>query len=68
MSLDYTQMQVLFFFNVLAITGILVPHPGIKPMALALEMQSLNHWTIGKVPDFYFLHQSVVTFPLLSSA
>ena len=30
--------------------GILVPWPGIKPAPLALEAQSLNHWTTREVP------------------
>ena len=30
--------------------GILVPRPGIKPAPLALEVQSLNHWTAREVP------------------
>ena len=29
---------------------ILVPQPGIKPMSLALEAQSVNHWTTREVP------------------
>ena len=27
------------------VCGILVPPPGMKPVLLALEAQSLNHWT-----------------------
>ena len=30
---------------------ILVPQPGSKPMPLAVETQSLNHWTNRKVPE-----------------
>ena len=30
--------------------GILVPQPGMKPAPLALELQSLNHWTSRVVP------------------
>ena len=30
--------------------GILVPRPGIEPAPLALEAQSLNHWTAREVP------------------
>ena len=29
--------------------GVLVPQPGIKPTAPALEVQGLNHWTAGEV-------------------
>ena len=31
--------------------GILVPQPGIKPMSLALEAQSIPHWTTREVPE-----------------
>ena len=41
-------LNILFyFFNFLGCTvwrGILVPWPGIKPMPLSLEAQSLQHW------------------------
>ena len=30
--------------------GILAPQPGIEPTPLALEMQSLNHWTTREAP------------------
>ena len=44
----YLPLQ-LFFFRLLATArGILVPWPGIKPMAPAVEVWSLNHWTTGK--------------------
>ena len=36
--------QILFFFGYTA-CGILVPQPGIKPVPLAVEAPSLNHWT-----------------------
>ena len=32
--------------------AILVPWPGIEPMALAVEVQSPNHWTTREVPVF----------------
>ena len=35
--------------------GILVPQPGIEPVPPALEVQSLNHRTITKVPKFWFV-------------
>ena len=38
----------LFWLHHMA-CGILVPQPGIKPMAPALEVQSLNPWTARKV-------------------
>ena len=31
--------------------GILLPWPGIEPVPLVLEAQSLNHWTIREVPQ-----------------
>ena len=31
--------------------GSLVPQPGIKPSPFALEVQSLNHWTMREVPE-----------------
>ena len=35
--------------------GILVPQPGIRPVPSALEAQSLNHWTVRKVPHLHHL-------------
>ena len=34
--------------------GTLFPRPGSEPMAPALEVQSLNHWTIRKVPSISY--------------
>ena len=34
---------------------ILVPLPGIEPAALALEVESLNHWTAWEVPNNYIM-------------
>ena len=39
----------LFIFGCEA-CGILVPWPEIKPVPLALEAQSLNHWTTREIP------------------
>ena len=39
--------------------GILVPCPGIKPISLALEVQSLNHWTASEISKLGFLFQVV---------
>ena len=33
----------------------LVPQPGITPASSAVEVQSLNHWIIQKVPVFSFI-------------
>ena len=34
--------------------GILIPQLGIKPVPLAVEVQSLNHWTAREVPILYY--------------
>ena len=34
--------------------GIIIPPPGIKPVFLALEVQSLNRWTYREVLFFFF--------------
>ena len=34
--------------------GILVPQPGIEPTPLAVEVRSLNHWTVREVPILHF--------------
>ena len=45
----------LYFFNLLSFWlhhvahGIFVPRPGIEPVPLAVEIQSLNHWTVREV-------------------
>ena len=44
-----------FFFPCRSACGILVPRPGIESMPLALEVQSLNHWTAReKSPHWVF--------------
>ena len=42
---------ILFFWLHHTACRILVPQPGIKPMALAVEVWSLSHQTIRKVQD-----------------
>ena len=44
-------MSFIFFFFLLgrAACGILVPRPGIEPMAPAVEARSLNRWTARDV-------------------
>ena len=39
-----------FFWPCHTACGFLVPRPGIQPTLLALEAQSLNHWTTEEVP------------------
>ena len=41
---------------------ILVSQPGFKPMRLALEAQSLNHWTARKVPHPIYENLSLKAF------
>ena len=33
----------------------LVPQSGLEPMLFALEVQSLNHWTLREVPQLQLL-------------
>ena len=40
----------LFFWPHQMARGLLVPQPGIEPMLLELEAQSLNYWTAKEVP------------------
>ena len=43
--------------------GIVVPRPGIEPTPLAVEAQSLNHWTAREVPDLHsFYLMSIFLF------
>ena len=42
---------VVCFESLCEASGILHPQPGSKPSPLALEAQSLNHWTISDVPN-----------------
>ena len=44
-----SKIFILFFPHHHA-CGILVPQPGIEPVPLAVEAQSLNHWTTREVP------------------
>ena len=59
-----------FFFFLLhcASCGILVPQPGIEPVPLALEEQSLNHWTTREVPELDTFDSSVFKHYLLSAS
>ena len=34
--------------------GLLIPRPGAEPGLLAVEVQSLNHWTPREVPNLPF--------------
>ena len=45
-----TAKGFFFFCPLGSAFGILDPQPGIKPVAPAVEAQSLNHWTAREVP------------------
>ena len=50
--LCFVQLYFLFpfFFGGELHVGILVPQPGVEPMPVALEVQSLRPWTTREVP------------------
>ena len=48
-----------YFFPCHSACGILVPRPGIESIPLALEVQSLNHWTASEISKLGFLFQVV---------
>ena len=41
---------IIIFWSHCAAWGILVPQPGIEPVAPAVEAQSPNHWTAREFP------------------
>ena len=49
MALFFFRFSFVLFWLRHVACGILVPQPGIKPTAPALEVQGLNHWTAGEV-------------------
>ena len=60
------QVSILFYFIFwlcYSACGILVSLPGIKPASLALEVQSLNHWTTREIPNLHsFLDPSAILY------
>ena len=50
--ISYTWIFFFFFGRGHMSYGILVPWPGMVPALLALEVQSLNHWTAREVSGF----------------
>ena len=48
--ISYHFHEVAFFVVVAAPRGMWDPGPGIKPTPLAVEAQSLNHWSTSEVP------------------
>ena len=51
-----------FFLSHHTAHGVLVPPPGIKPMAPALEAWSFNHWTAREVLPLSFQNAVVLLF------
>ena len=47
---------------------LLLPQQGIKPSSPAVEAQSLNHWTIRKVPKWDFLFSLIIQYQMHSSS
>ena len=62
---SFPVISILFCFFGCATCGILVPWPGIKPLPLTVEAQSLNHWTAREVPLFFCWAHVVSLFWLL---
>ena len=52
----------IFFWPYHMTCEILVSQRGFKPMRLALEAQSLNHWTARKVPHPIYENLSLKAF------
>ena len=48
-------LSVFLFWPCHEACGILVPRPGIEPLSPALEVQTVNHWTIREVLVFVCL-------------
>ena len=48
---NHSNPMVLKLFFVHSACEILVPRPGIKPVPLAVEVWSLNHWTAREFPN-----------------
>ena len=48
------------------VCGILVPQPGIEPLPLTVETQSLNHWTTREIPLQYLDLLKSFVFSLVS--
>ena len=46
--------------------GTLVPWPGIKPLPLAIEAQSLTHWTLREVPQDLFREKCIYPYGFLT--
>ena len=46
--------EFFFFWPYQVAYGILVPHPGIKPVPSAVKVWSPNRWTARKVPLYIF--------------
>ena len=53
----YAFLKIFIFWSHLRACRILVPQLGMELMSLALEEESLNHWTTRKVPLSLLKHQ-----------
>ena len=42
-----------------AACGVLFPRPGVETATLAVEVQSLNHWTARKVPVIFIFNRCI---------
>ena len=49
-----------FFWPCCVAYGILVPRPGIEPMAPAVEVQSLSHWTAELPEKSFFIYTKYI--------
>ena len=49
-----------FFWSCPEVCGILVPQSGVELELPELELQSLNHWTVRKVPDILIFKLTAV--------
>lgn len=56
MRIDFEFFFFYFFCLCHGACGILVLSSEIKPAPLALEVQSLKHWSSGEIWNFYFKH------------
>ena len=59
---------LLYFWPRSSPPVILVPRPGIEATTLALEVQSLNHWTTREVPTSFYVQRRHRFPPTVPSA
>ena len=56
----YITLPFFFFGPRCVAYGILVPRPGIEPMAPAVEVQSLSHWTAELPEKSFFIYTKYI--------